>query len=102
VVLREGGESLTPYFHAGIGARLSSHGRTGEDSELRGGGLYCVSGGVDVSLPGDMRLGLSAQYVGGIGGADDSYGFEAGIHAGTCGEQRRRHSYRPQQKVQTL
>jgi len=82
-VLRGGTGTLVPYAHAGIGARLSSHGRTAEDSEVRSSLLVNVGGGVDTQLSNDFAVGLSAQYVSGIGsGSDDSVGFEAGIYAG--------------------
>jgi len=82
-VLRGGGGSMVPYAHAGIGARLSSHGRSGQDSELRSSGLYNVGGGINIQVSDDFAVGLSAQYVSGLGTAsDNSAGFEAGIYAG--------------------
>jgi len=78
--LRGGTGTLVPYAHAGIGARLSSQKRTGDDSELRGSLLATTGGGLDVSLPGEMILGISAQFTQGIG--DENFSFEAGMHAG--------------------
>jgi len=77
------GETTVPYLRVGIGARLSSYTESTEDgSTLRGSLLGHLGGGIDYWVGDSFVMGVSAQYVGNIGGDDESYSLELGAHAG--------------------
>ena len=78
------GETIVPHVRAGIGARVSSYTSSrAEDSNLRSSLLAYGGLGVDAWVGDRFIAGLSAAFVGPVGGGDDqSSSVELGLHLG--------------------
>ena len=81
------GETFVPFVRAGLGVRVANFSWTSSggasDSELRGSMALGIGVGVDAWFGESLVAGASAGAIGRIAsGGDNSYSFEASIHAG--------------------